>query len=79
MKPALKALGARHLKVKYDRLLLTFAFKFNLRRFDQALYAAKQAAAALTGWGARGLAIGDPNGPPVIFPTSSVGRCRSTP
>jgi ABC-type multidrug transport system ATPase subunit len=33
MKPVLKAPGTRHLKPRYDELLLNVAFKFNLRRY----------------------------------------------
>ena len=33
IKPALKAPGTKHLKLKCDTLLLTSAFKFNLRRY----------------------------------------------
>jgi len=34
IKHTLKAPGPKYLKLEYDRLLLTFAFKFNLRRFN---------------------------------------------
>jgi hypothetical protein len=33
----LKAPGRNRLKLKHERLLLTFAFKFNLRRYNLAL------------------------------------------
>jgi hypothetical protein len=36
-KPMLKPPGTKHLKLKRDELLSTFAFKFNLRRFTKAL------------------------------------------
>ena len=36
LKPTLKAPGTKHLKLKYDKRLLSFAFKFNLRRYSQA-------------------------------------------
>ena len=32
-KPQLKPPGSKHLKLKCDDLLLSFAFKFNLRRY----------------------------------------------
>ena len=32
----LKAPGPEYLKLEYDKLLSTFAFKFNLRRFTKA-------------------------------------------
>ena len=32
MKPMLKPPGTKRLKLKYDKLLLSFAFEFNLRR-----------------------------------------------
>jgi len=35
IKPGLKALGDKRLKLKYDELLSNFAFKFNLRRFTR--------------------------------------------
>jgi hypothetical protein len=35
MKPALKAPGIKRLKLKHHDPLLSFAFKFNLRRFNQ--------------------------------------------
>jgi len=34
IKPTLKALGLRPLKVKYNDLLSKFAFKYNLRRYS---------------------------------------------
>jgi len=34
MKPMLKQPGTKHLKLKCDILLTTFAFKFNLRRYN---------------------------------------------
>ena len=34
IKPNLKPPGTRHLKVKCDTLISTFAFKFNLRRYN---------------------------------------------
>ena len=37
MKPMLKALGTKPLKLKYDKPLSNFAFKFNLRRYTSAL------------------------------------------
>jgi hypothetical protein len=33
MKPTLKAPGSKRLKLKYDKMLSSFAFKFNLRRY----------------------------------------------
>jgi hypothetical protein len=36
MKPALKAPGTKPLKLKYDELLSSFAFNFNLRRYIKA-------------------------------------------
>jgi hypothetical protein len=35
IKPTLKAPGTKRLKLTYDQLLATFAFKFNLRRYSQ--------------------------------------------
>ena len=35
MKPTLKAPGTKRLKLKYDNLLSSFAFKFNLRRYTK--------------------------------------------
>jgi hypothetical protein len=34
IKPTLKAAGSKRLKLKYDKLLSCFAFKFNLRRYN---------------------------------------------
>jgi len=34
MKPMLKPLGTKHLKLKCDILISTFAFKFNVRRYS---------------------------------------------
>ena len=34
IKPTLKALGIKPLKLKYDELLSSFAFKCNLRRYS---------------------------------------------
>jgi hypothetical protein len=34
IKPNLKAPGIKRLKLKYDKLLSSFAFKFNLHRFN---------------------------------------------
>jgi hypothetical protein len=36
IKPTLKAPGIKPLKLKYDELLSSFAFKFNLRRYTMA-------------------------------------------
>jgi len=36
IKPTLKAPGTKRLKLKYDKLLSSFAFKFNLRRSTKA-------------------------------------------
>ena len=35
IKPTLKALGFKLLKLKYDKPLSEFAFKFNLRRYNE--------------------------------------------
>ena len=40
MKPMLKPPGTRHLKLKCDILVSTFAFKFNLRRYTTVAVAA---------------------------------------
>ena len=40
MKPLLKASGAMRLKLQYNKLLLNFAFKFNLRRYTTGTNAA---------------------------------------
>jgi len=37
IKPTLKAPGTKRLKPQYDELLSSFAFKFNLRRFNKDL------------------------------------------
>ena len=37
IKPMLKPPGTKHLKLKCDGLLSSFAFKFNLRRYNQGL------------------------------------------
>ena len=37
IKPTLKALGAEHMKPKYDDRLSNFAFNFNLRRYTKAI------------------------------------------
>ena len=34
IKPTLKAPGTKRLELKYDELLSSFAFNFNLRRYD---------------------------------------------
>jgi len=38
MKPPLKAPGTKRLKLRCDKLLSDFAFKFNLRRYTQGLW-----------------------------------------
>jgi hypothetical protein len=35
IKPKLKAPGTKRLKLTYDQLLSSFAFKFNLRRYNK--------------------------------------------
>ena len=35
IKPTLKAHGMKRLKLRYDELLLSFAFNLNLRRYNQ--------------------------------------------
>jgi len=47
MKPMLKPPGTKHLKLKCDILLSTFAFKTNLRRYIQATPAVYELFAAL--------------------------------
>ena len=37
IKPTLKAPGSKRLKLKYDELLSSFAFNFNLRRYTSCL------------------------------------------
>ena len=37
IKPMLKAPGTERLKLEYDELLSTFAFKFNLRRYTKVI------------------------------------------
>ena len=44
IKPALKALGTKRLKLKYDESPLNFAFKFKLRRYSEARKARRRAA-----------------------------------
>jgi len=72
IKPTLKAPGSKCLKLPYDELLSSFAFKFDLRRYNEApcpgceknmreLYCAQ----AVPACGA--------------FQTHLVGRCRLTP
>ena len=39
MKSKLKAPGTEHLKLRYDNLVSRFAFKLNLRRYNQAFQA----------------------------------------
>ena len=46
IQPKLKAPGTKRLKLKYDNLLSSFAFKFSLRRYTQARAEAEVAAAA---------------------------------
>jgi hypothetical protein len=43
MKPILKAPESKHLKLKHEKTLSNFAFKFNLRRFNQAVQRARAA------------------------------------
>ena len=38
VKPTLKAPGIKLFKLKYDKPLSDFAFKFNLRRYNEVLY-----------------------------------------
>ena len=54
MKLVLKAPGNNCLKLKYDKLLSSFAFKFNLRRYTK--YAADMAALAVLA-AAQGMAV----------------------
>ena len=44
IKPTLKQTGTKHLKVKCDKLLSSFAFKFNLRRYTEEASAASELA-----------------------------------
>jgi len=36
IKPTLKPTGTKRLKLKHNQLLSNFAFKFNMRRYDEA-------------------------------------------
>ena len=47
IKPTLKAPGTKRLKLKYDKLLSSFAFKFSLRRCSAARYYESHAVAAV--------------------------------
>jgi hypothetical protein len=47
IEPTLKPPGTKHLKLKCDILLSTFAFKFNVRRYDMELIAFRARAAVL--------------------------------
>jgi hypothetical protein len=47
MKPMFKAPGIMRLKLEYDDLLSSFAFKFNLRRFNAEQLAAFELQAAV--------------------------------
>ena len=49
IKPTLKPAGSKRLKLKYVKLLSTFAFKFNSRRYTPASAAAAAAAGAGVG------------------------------
>ena len=46
VKPKLKAPGTKRLKPKFDRSLLNFAFKFNLRRYSEVVTKVEPEAAA---------------------------------
>jgi hypothetical protein len=48
IKPTLKAPGIKLLKLKYDKPLSNFAFKFNLRRYNMAARAVTFEAGAYT-------------------------------
>jgi hypothetical protein len=41
IKPKLKPPGTKHLRLKCDEVLSSFAFNFNLRRYTKAVAAAK--------------------------------------
>jgi len=47
IKPKLKPPGTKRLKLKYDELLSTFAFKFNLRRYSWVTQDARRKTALL--------------------------------
>jgi hypothetical protein len=49
MKPKLKLPGTKHLKLKLNDLLLSFDFKFNLRRYAKGFF--KHSAELVAGWG----------------------------
>ena len=49
IKPTLKAPGSKRLKLDYDEPLLNFAFKFNLRRCNEACMANPDIARATGG------------------------------
>jgi hypothetical protein len=47
MNPTLKAPGSKRLKLKYNKLLSSFAFKFNLHRYTKVATQFNQDAAAV--------------------------------
>ena len=61
IKPTLKAPGTKCLKLKYDKLLSNFAFKFKLRRYTMVYdYTLKVKYAALTKVGQCRLTLSNP-------------------
>ena len=50
IKPTLKVPGTKRLKLKHDKLLSTFAFNFNLRRYNTAEEAAWLASDEVPAW-----------------------------
>jgi len=65
IKPMLKSPGIKRLKLKYDELLSSFAFKFNLRRYAVA-------------HGMHFFVTGGMNGEVRVWDMRTVGRCRLT-
>ena len=56
MKPMLKAPGTKRLYLKYDKLVSTFAFKFNLRRYTASPFLSSSSLPRRCG-GNRGMAV----------------------
>jgi hypothetical protein len=65
LKPTLKAPGTKRLKLDFDELLSSFAFKFNLRRYAKAIKNEVELAGMVEAHLRDGVAM--------------VGRCRLTP
>jgi len=79
IKLTLKAPGTKRLKLRYDKLLSSFGFKINLRRYIEAMGGLPSAPVEYSSFAPqsrRAAALGSFRSGNTLLMVASVGRCR---